>query len=403
MLGPEESLLDGNWVIHPTGVASTLLRYPIRNHEVQPRVMGGGSEDTYVLPLAYPQVGTDFAATSGMRIPLGTIIWVHSRPPGAGLAKIVDQDGATVFTLAANKSVAFVLVSASSTDPGTWARIGSNEANAVGPTMPDGPRYEFVLSVNQNNFHVLQAAVDEGYDGTEPAVVTVRLKRHVVIGSTSNATYSLNFGGDSAIDGVNWASGTVHVWRNDGGIVSGKGGEAGDGGLSGISIWEGAPGEFGGTAVRAAIDLLVYNGAANAPGTVQGGGGGGGGGSTSPSLINLQGGSGGGGAGATVLSNGAVTGGEAGYRWPNTSTPVDGQLFIGGIYGLGNTVGTDTAGRGGYGGAPGTAGDPGRTLNDGADNQPGGPAGYAFSRAASATITFAPGAGGVVVGGTIVE
>lgn len=403
MLGTEESLLDGNWVIHPTGVASTLLRYPIRNHEVQPRVMGGGSEDTYVLPLAYPQVGTDFEATAGMRIPIGTIIWVHSRPPGAGLAKIVDQDGTQVAMLTANTSSAFALVAASDTNPGTWLRVGGAEANAVGPTMPEGPRYNFVLSRNQNNVHILQMAVDEGYDGTEPAVVTVTIERHVVIGSTSSATYSLDFGGDVAIDGVNWDAGTILVWRNEGGIVSGKGGDGGDGGLGGTGTTVGTVGEDGGTAVRCPIDVLIYNGSADAPGTIQPGGGGGGGGSTSISLPGVNGGSGGGGAGATVLENGVVQGGAAGNRWTGTSTPVDGQLHLGGVYGLGSVVATDAGGRGGYGGTPGTAGSYSRTLNDAGDNQPGGANGYAFSRASGATITFAPGAGGIVIGGTIVE
>lgn len=403
MLGTEESLLDGNWVIHPTGVASTLLRYPIRNHEVQPRVMGGGSEDAYVLPLAYPQVGTDFEATAGMRIPLGTIIWVHSRPPGAGLAKVVDQDGTQLAMLTANTSSAFALVAASDTNPGTWLRVGGAEANAVGPTMPEGPRYEFVLSRNQNNFHVLRAAVDEGYDGTEPAVVVVTLKRHVVIGSTDTAAYSLDFGGDVAIDGVNWDTGTILVWRNEGGIVSGKGGDAGSGGIGGTGASAGTAGQDGGTAVRCPIDVLIYNGAADAPGTVQAGGGGGGGGSTSVSYPGVNGGSGGGGAGATVLENGAVQGGEAGNTYTGTVAATDGQVYLGGAYGQGSTVGANTGGRGGNGGAPGAAGSYSRTLNDGADNQPGGAAGYAFSRAAGATITFAPGAGGIVVGGTIVE
>lgn len=403
MRGTEESVLDGGWLIHPTAVASTLLRYPWRNHEVQPRVMGGGSEDEYVLPLAFPQTGSDYEATSGLRIPLGTVLWVHSRPPGAGIAKVVDQDGATVATLTANTSAAFVLVAASATDPGTWRTFGSSQPNAVGADMPEGPRYDYTLSRNQNNVNALQLAVADGYDGTEPAVVTVRIARHVVIGSDDPAAYSLDFGGDVAVDGINWDAGSVFIFRNEGGFAAGAGGAAGGGGLGGTGASAGTAGQDGGTAIRAPNDLLIFNGTNDAPGTIQGGGGGGGGGSTSISYAGVHGGSGGGGAGATVDANGYVHGGLPEDQWTGTTAAGEGQVGIGGTYGLGSTVSPHTGGRGGNGGAPATAGSPGRLLDDSGDGNAGGAAGAAISRASGATITFAPGAGGIVLGSTIVE
>ena len=85
--------------------------------------------------------------------------------------------------------------------------------------------------------------------------------------------------------------------------------------------------------------------------------------------------SGGGGAGATVDANGYVHGGLPEDQWTGTTAAGEGQVGIGGTYGLGSTVSPHTGGRGGNGGAPATAGSPGRLLDDSGDGNAGGAAG----------------------------
>ena len=400
MLPIDQSTYDGGWVEHPAGVATTFLRYPQRNHAVQPRSMGAGSEDRYVLPPGVPHGAGPWAATLGMHVPIGTVVWVHNVSTVGGVARVVTEDGATVSTFSAGESQSFILTAASNADYGTWRRFGAGLTNHDGPTHI-GDYQRFILEINrsQNDVHVLREAVAQGYDGTDPTYVLVVLRGGLMIGGEAQ-NYSLDMGGDVAINGINWnAVAWFRLVVEVGSVIGGRGGNGGGGGIGGTGANAGVAGFQGWHAVRAPRNLEVEN-----RGTIQAGGGGGGGGSTSVSLPGVHAGGGGGGAGVRVQANGYVVGGNGGYgSGANTRQATPGSTGRGGVAGLGATVTPDVGGVGGYGGDPGQNGGPGYGHNAGPAGQPGGAAGAAFSRAAGATITFVPGATGIVTGATIVE
>lgn len=395
MRGRTETILDGGWQVYPSGVASTLLRPPIRNHEVQARVQSSGSEDTYVLPPSYP-AGT-FADTEGMRLPLGTTLWIHNRGPGT--AKVVDQHGTAMAMLTTNTSCELILVASGPSQPGLWQRTIIVSPNAKDADRLEGFEFTLDLKRSRNNVDVLAEAVAAGYDGTVPAIVVVRVKAGVAIGSDHPLAYSIDMGGDTAVSGINWHGSSTHMLILEAGaVVGGCGGAGGSGGIGGTGASTGLDGGAGGTAVRTKRDLLVRN-----DGTVLGGGGGGGGGNGSLTIAGVHGGPGGGGAGVTVQASGDVVGGRAGTGIEGTGPAEGGATNLGGQFGTGTTVSPNTGGRGGAGGGPATAGGRGRTLNDAGNGSLGGAAGAAFSRHTSATITFVAGGSGTVSGSTIVE
>jgi hypothetical protein len=406
---PRALALDGGWKVHAPGSAS-LLQDPYRHHLVTGRV---GDADSYVLPPA-----VELATLLGRGVPRGTVVWVHNVPPGsdswpaAGLADFVgyavgssteDAAGGTVTvrnasssftdTVPVNTSSAFLLVD-DSTAAGVWVALVRQKPNARGPTQPSGYRFTLNLRRSQNAVHVLQRAVEDGYDGTEPALVRVRVWPNVVLGSYDKLVAALDMGGDSPIEGINWASGSAFFLVSDG-FISGKGGDAGSGGVGGTGASAGTVGEDGGLAIRAPNSLTITNN-----GIIQGGGGGGGGGNGQAATPGLHGGGGGGGAGANVDARGVVRGGRGGFAANGAVRGTDGTLFTAGAWGVGSLVPPNVGGHGGSGGAPASAGGYGQTLNNGPDDAAGGPAGPAISRASGATITFL--VAGTVTGATVV-
>lgn len=391
----ETSTLDGGWCVHPSGPAT--LRTPWRNHEIDPTLQAPGSEDVFTLPVAFPQAAGTFANTAGMQIPLGTIIYVHNLSTAGGTAQIETVGAVQVWTLPPDESTAFVLVAADGANVGTWRRIGIGWPNIVGPAPATGiSTFTLDLTVSQNDVNVLAEAVDAGYDGVLPARVKVTVHEHVVIGGTVG-NYSLDMGGDAAIGGINWAAGSTFLLINRANIL-GHGGAGGGGGIGGTGAAAGQPGGNGGKALRAPNDLLIVN-----EGVIQAGGGGGGGGNTSVVAPGVNAGAGGGGAGATVSANGAVDGGPPGTSGTAALTAGYGTLWSGGNAGEGSVVASNRGGTGGQGGQGGSNGGTGAGYNNVGAGASGGLAGYAISRSAGATVTFAPGAAGIVTGGTIVE
>lgn len=381
---PRRLAQHGGWLRH-TAASSVLLRDPYRNH----LVAGRSSLDVYVLPPAMGAPGV----TLGRGVPVGTVVWVHNVNGGGYAVSVRNSDGSFAVTLNANKSLACMLLSGG-TAQGTWVAIASDRANGRGPTQPDGYRFQLELRRSQNLVHVLQAAIDDGYDGTVPALVTVRVHPNIVIGSPSRFSPALDFGGDVAIGGINWHAGSLIYLQNKG-IIGGYGGQGGGGGIGGTGASTGVVGEDGGIGMRVPLNVSIEN-----LGRIQGGGGGGGGGDGSAATPGLHGGPGGGGAGCNVDAAGVPSGGSPGAAATGTGISVPGSVFLGAPGAAGAVVVANMGGSGGTGGAPGASGLAGKTLNNAGSGSAGGAGGAAISRASGATITWI--VNGVVNGATVV-
>lgn len=382
---PRSIARDGGWTSY-TAASLVQLRQPYRHHLVEGR---SGGPDVYVLP--DPYFYGSLPQPMGAGLAPGSVVWVHNRNSGGHDVYVRDSSLTFWFVVGANKSMAFGLLTGSA-----WVQLvgGTGAASTRGPTIPDGFRFTLDLTQSQNDVHVLREAVEAGYDGSAPALVRIKVFFSAVIGSTNRLIPALDIGGDTSYAGVNWASGTK-VFLQNAGTISGKGGDAGGGGIGGTGASTGIVGEDGGLALRAPIDVLIDN-----LGTIQGGGGGGGGGNGSAGTAGLHGGGGGGGSGARIDGTGTIVGGAGGIAATGAVTGSNGTLVVPGVRGEGSIVSPNFGGRGGHGGAPGAAGSPGRTLNDAGNGSAGGAAGAAISRASGATVSFL--AAGVVSGSTVV-
>lgn len=379
---PTEIARDGGWV-NWAEATGKLLQPPYRHHGV----IGRSGPDIYLLP----EWSDPDGATMGAGVPVGTVIWVHNRNGGAFAVLVEDSGAAISSSVAANSSSAFCM-----TAPDVWTRMVANAENGEGPSIPDGFVFELDLRRSQNDVSVLSEAVAAGYDGTVPAIVRVRVRTGVVIGSTHRLIPALDIGGDAPVAGVNWDAGSL-IRIDLEGVIEGAGGAGGGGGVGGTGASTGIAGEDGGVALRAPIDVLIAS-----TGAIRGGGGGGGGGNGSAGTPGLHGGAGGGGAGARSDASGYLFGGLGATAATGAVSGSNGTLTTGGVGGIGSIVGANFGGTGGNGGGPATAGSAGMTLNNGGAGSAGGAAGAAISRASGATVSFLAGAGGVVTGSTVV-
>lgn len=180
------------------------------------------------------------------------------------------------------------------------------------------PLFAATISTNQQNLNLRTWAINNGWNGSSAAQITI--SSTVYITSTSTGTSALT------VDG-SWPGGLTLI--NDGYII-GRGGNGGTGGIPKSSIAATAGGA-GGTALSCGTGFSITNN-----GTIGGGGGGGGGGAVySGSNSTTPGGGGGGGAGggAGGLTNGSSgTTTAAGSGGTNTS--------VGGAGGSLGSVGT---------------------------------------------------------------
>ncbi len=387
---PRSIARHGGWKVWTPQATPKLLQEPWRHHYV---VGQTGGPDVFHLPVPADAAHTSFA---GLGVPPGTVLWVHNG--GAFAVTVQNIAGTATFTCNANTSNCFVL-GPGAVSTGDWRRITANKSFVRGPTQLVGFNYALDLTSNQSSVHVLTKAIAAGYDGSQAAIVQVRVRSNVVIGATSPLVYALDMGGDVAIGGINWHASSVFFLRLEGGILA-AGGAGGGGGVGGTGASAGVAGQAGGKALRCPRSITITS-----TGLLQAGGGGGGGGNGSAGTPGLHGGGGGGGAGATVDAGGFVGGGAPGGQVATGARQgLAGSPFSGGAGGTGTIVQPNTGGQGGNGGAPGVAGGAGWTLNNASQTAgAGGAAGYAISRASGATVSFLAGAGGTVVGATIVE
>lgn len=189
--------------------------------------------------------------------------------------------------------------------------------------------------------------------------------------------------------GVFPAGSRLTIILESGARISGKGGDAGDGGSIGGAGFppnnvNGTPGEKGGDAITLKLDTTIENN-----GTIQGGGGGGGGGGRCAGGAGTLGGCGGGG-GAGQFPGAAGLGGNGVATDGADGNP--GTLSAGGAGGIHVTDATPRGGNGGNPGQAGQAGETGGHLCTGPEIGAGGGGGAAglAVRLNLNTVTWAP-------------
>jgi hypothetical protein len=206
--------------------------------------------------------------------------------------------------------------------------------------------YNHVIAANTTNFSMRATALANGWNGVVPLRMTTTINSGVVVGSTSEATYSFDTGAPFPVGSE------LSVVNN--GTIAGKGGNGGSGSVQ-ASVRGGA-GISGGPALRAQVTLSLTNN-----GTIGGGGGGGGGGSFSgyngEDGSPIVGGNGGGGAGNAVGSpGGTLMNGGNGIQGGNAGGNDGGRGGALGNSGLsGLTASGGAWGLGGNGGSAGVA------------------------------------------------
>ena len=249
-----------------------------------------------------------------------------------------------------------------------------------------GTQREFRITISSTlvDLDLRQFALDNGWDGQEPAYITIPSGIAIRGSVDNNSTAALTISGS-------WPGGVTLI---NNGIIEGRGGAGGTGGIQGAN---GNAGRAGGRALRATTACFVQN-----TGIIRGGGGGGGGGGGSDrestcdggeTNENMHAGGGGGGGGRSHPSYNAP-GGQAGVA---SGTGVNLVTVNGNSGGLGNAGAPgpggaggaalglncgDTAigGQGGSGGdygTPGTAGTGGSGTGDLGTNGSGGAGGAA--------------------------
>lgn len=202
----------------------------------------------------------------------------------------------------------------------------------------------------------------------------VEVKEYVVvIGNVQ--IYGTTFGGNTPAleQGVFPVGSTLKIINQ--GIITGYGGDAGDG-----AIWDSSmdavtrlasDGDNGGLAMTFTTDVIIDN----STGQIQGGGGGSAGGGATQSLLGDSGGGGGGGGAGRVLSSGGL--GYPVFQFPEIVNGKDGTIELGGnggfgFFGGGGTTGV-AGGMGGEGGAD--ASQPPPPVDDGNGTTPSGVSG----------------------------
>lgn len=302
----------------------------------------------------------------------------------ASVTVIRPSDGATVEVVTPGSAFVFHLGA-------DWVGKGLSTVQ-FGPITP-GLQYYIDITTNTPNFDVLQHIVDGyGYNGTQPALVTVRLRSGAVIGTQDQALRALTSG--TTWNGVSWAAGSIWLLVVEfGAWVGGWGGNGGRGGVPGTGAATGFNGQNGGQAIRTTIPMRI-----RCPGRIWGGGGGGGGGGSSSTVTTVKGGGGGGGGGSNMAPNGALIGSLPGGATAPAGSGQGGGQFLFGSGGLG-VGGGGNAGRGGI---PGEAGFNGGAATGGAGGGTGGQPGAAISYlAAAGAPVFLEGAGNIL--GTIIS
>jgi hypothetical protein len=195
---------------------------------------------------------------------------------------------------------------------------------------------------NQTNFNLRTWALNNGWNGTDAAEITIDTDVYIKSTTTSQAALTT---------GTGWNGLTLI----NNGFIIGRGGNGGAGGNA-TQNRDGFPG-IAGDAGGPAISLLLPITLDNTNGYIYGGGGGGGGGGGSaniPGDYSLGGGGGGGGIG---IASGGAAGLNAGGG--TVSAPVAGgvsTLLAVGSGGIGGRPGLISGGDGGNGGTYGTAG-----------------------------------------------
>lgn len=214
-----------------------------------------------------------------------------------------------------------------------------------------------VISSDTLNYNVHSAALATGWDGVNPADITVTINSGVYVGSSSVGSYSFDTGSSYP------ASSTLFIVNN--GYIYGAGGAGARGtDAGGVTA---SPGGVGGPALLAQWPSTFSN-----LGTIAGGGGGGGGGGNNPSANSTEGG--GGGGGGQGYSGGSGGSGGAGGNGPGINGS-NGSPSAPGSGGPGYNNGDSDSYYGGYGGFLGTSGSPGELLGSPGGSY-GGAGGY---------------------------
>lgn len=221
-------------------------------------------------------------------------------------------------------------------------------------------QFAFTIASNQTDANLRTLAVNAGWNQSTKVVATINSGVQISASSTGSPALTVNGSFPGGVQLIN------------GGVIVGKGGAGGQGG-----VWlppftdQAQPGFAGGGALLVSVACSITNNA-----TISGGGGGGAGGNSSYyNCSRLSGGGGGGG-------NGSGAGGPAG-AYPDFGSGLaagsaGGQLSGGGGGAGGYALGTN-GGAGGAGGSNAATGGTGGTGNQGDYGRAGGAGGYAIS------------------------
>lgn len=240
------------------------------------------------------------------------------------------------------------------------------------------------ISSDVLNYNVKNKLTTLGWDGSEPAEVTLEVLTGVIVGSNNT--------GIAAIDATLPLDSILRITNR--GTIVGKGG---NGGNAPGNYSNGNPGEDGGTALKlSAIDVSIDN-----QGNIWGGGGGGGSGGKAGG--NSYGGAagGGGGAGNKVGSGGSFSGGN---HTSGGTASHDGTLTSGGAGGHGgkDNRGSGDGGNGGNGGSPGSAGSAGTKAGGGGGYGGAGGKGGTAIKTGNARIAWISGGSAPKIKGQII-
>jgi hypothetical protein len=370
-----EEAFFGGWQVRPVSGGSNKWGPP------QWRVQEFVADDTsdVVMPPASPwlQLGVPYYV-------------LNSQDSTHSISVKRPSDGATLGGLGPG----YAAVAIPSVD-GRWVWIDLLQFE-VGTPYP-ALRYLVEITTNTANFDLLQAVMAQGYDGTEPAAVTCRVRGGVAVGARAvlAPTVESSWTTGNTFGSVSWASGSFAVLLVDNGAeIGGRGGVGGRGGIAGTGSANGRPGEPGGRAVRAEIPLFV-----DCQGSIWGGGGGGGGGGSAIVTATVIGGGGGGGRGMTMAPNGALLGVDGGITVAPAEAGTAGGAFSAGGGGLGANGG----GNGGAGAFAAAAGSSGTGVPSTSIGGAGGAAGAAISYLPAAGAPTILGGGGNILGATLSE
>lgn len=319
-------------------------------------------------------------AGSTFRLPNPSYCSVGSEPvcvvinKGTQSINIASFGGVAITALAANRSIEAYLGFAGLD---LWNLNGPftvASSSALNGTRKPIELVYTASTTTGTNFRV-DAAKQFGYVGADgPVALTVTVKTGVVLGQGDMGSYFETSPPAGTTTGSWPAGSTCLLIVESGAYIQGRGGAGANQG----TLYNGANGRAGGSALECWIPTCIQNN-----GYIRGGGGGGGGGNRKDTPSIIYGGNGGGGAGAPGGTNG--TGTQAGTIAAGLEAGGSGGQLSGGY-------------AGGAGGGPGLPGSPGFGLN-GATGGAGGLAGPAIRRLSTITVTQF--GSGVYAGGTI--